>query len=87
MKPPESVRNSSADDERDLSSKREELLLQIEGWLEIPMLVLGFVWLALLIVELVAVESSTGDSRHGHLDHIHSTLLWSSRSLPGSSPI
>ena len=53
MKPPESVRNSSADDERDLSSKREELLLQIEGWLEIPMLVLGFAWLALLVVELV----------------------------------
>jgi len=36
-----------------VASKREEFVQRIEGWLEVPMLVLGLVWLALLIVELV----------------------------------
>lgn len=33
--------------------ERHELLEQIERWLEVPMLVLGFVWLILLGVELL----------------------------------
>lgn len=32
---------------------RSELLQQLDEWLEIPMLVLGFVWLALLVVEFI----------------------------------
>ena len=36
-----------------LASERNALLARIEGWLEIPMLVLGAVWLGLLVVELV----------------------------------
>lgn len=36
-----------------LERERSELLEQLEDWLETPMLVLGFVWLALLAVELV----------------------------------
>jgi voltage-gated potassium channel len=35
-----------------IDAERRELLARLEGWLEMPMLVLGFVWLALLIVEL-----------------------------------
>ncbi|HWS52863.1 MAG TPA: ion transporter [Pyrinomonadaceae bacterium] len=34
-----------------LDAERRELLARLEDWLETPMLVLGFVWLALLIVE------------------------------------
>lgn len=36
-----------------LATERNELLAQFEAWLETPMLVLGFVWLLLLVVELV----------------------------------
>jgi voltage-gated potassium channel len=40
-----------------LERERFELLQQLEDWLETPMLVLAFVWLALLIVELLWGES------------------------------
>ena len=40
-----------------LDKERYELLQRIEGWLETPMLILAFAWLALLIVELVWGES------------------------------
>ncbi|PZO36140.1 MAG: potassium channel protein [Pseudanabaena frigida] len=36
-----------------LAQERSEVLQQWENWLEIPMLVLSFVWLGLFIVELV----------------------------------
>jgi voltage-gated potassium channel len=35
-----------------LDAERRELLVRLEDWLETPMLVLGFLWLALLILEL-----------------------------------
>jgi voltage-gated potassium channel len=40
-----------------LERERYELLQRLEDWLETPMLVLAFVWLALLIVELTWGES------------------------------
>jgi len=46
-----------ATDKEDLKAQRYELLEQLEDWLEMPMLVLAFVWLALLIVELIWGES------------------------------
>ena len=36
-----------------LDRNRVELLQQVEEWLEVPMIVLGFGWLALLVAELV----------------------------------
>ncbi|HVF87446.1 MAG TPA: ion transporter [Pyrinomonadaceae bacterium] len=36
-----------------LADNRREILTQLEEWLETPMLVLGFVWLALLVWELI----------------------------------
>ena len=36
-----------------LNRERQEILQQLEDWLETPMLVLGFVWLALFVVELI----------------------------------
>lgn len=36
-----------------LEQQRNEILQQLEDWLEIPMLLLSVVWLALLIVELI----------------------------------
>jgi voltage-gated potassium channel len=36
-----------------LNQERREVLQRLENWLETPMLVLGFVWLALLVVELI----------------------------------
>ena len=36
-----------------LNRERQEILQQLEEWLETPMLVLGFVWLALFVVELI----------------------------------
>ena len=41
------------DEARLLTDQRYELLQQLEDWLEVPMLVLGFVWLTLLLVELI----------------------------------
>lgn len=38
---------------REVSQQRSEILNQIEAWLETPMIVLGFAWLALLIVEFL----------------------------------
>jgi voltage-gated potassium channel len=37
----------------ELKKERGELLQQVEDWLETPMLVLGFAWLALLVVDLI----------------------------------
>ncbi len=50
--------HSTSDNQQALESERFELLERIERWLETPMLVLAFVWLALLIVELIWGESS-----------------------------
>jgi len=36
-----------------LNNERKSLVVQIEEWLETPMLILGFVWLGLLIYELI----------------------------------
>lgn len=36
-----------------LNRERQEILQQLEDWLETPMLVLGFVWLMLFVVELI----------------------------------
>lgn len=48
----------TADVEKALEQERFELLGRFEAWLETPMLVLAFVWLALLIVELIWGASS-----------------------------
>lgn len=44
---------SSHDERLELERERSELLATVERWVEGPLLVLGFVWLALLVVELV----------------------------------
>jgi len=46
------------DEKEALEKERFELSERLERWLEAPMLVLAFVWLALLIVELVWGENS-----------------------------
>lgn len=46
------------DEQEALKRERFEILELLERWLETPMLVLAFVWLALLILELVWGESS-----------------------------
>ena len=33
--------------------EQEEILKQLENWLETPMVVLGFVWLGLMLYELL----------------------------------
>lgn len=38
---------------QELNNERSEILSNLESWLEVPMIVLGFIWLALLIVELL----------------------------------
>jgi voltage-gated potassium channel len=50
---PSPLRPPSEPDEQALVSERRALVEQLEDWLETPMLVLGLVWLALLIVDLV----------------------------------
>ncbi|SCX95861.1 voltage-gated potassium channel [Nitrosospira sp. Nl5] len=37
----------------DIANQRQVLLRQLQDWLEMPMLVLAFIWLALLVVEIV----------------------------------
>lgn len=36
-----------------LSEARNEVLQQLEEWLDLPMLVLSFVWLMLFVIELI----------------------------------
>jgi voltage-gated potassium channel len=45
--------NDSQPPEQSLSEARSEVLQQLEEWLDLPMLVLSFVWLALFVVELI----------------------------------
>ncbi len=52
----------------DLKRERYELLHRLEGWLETPMLALAFVWLVLLILELVRGESQ--------LFYVLGTAIW-----------
>jgi voltage-gated potassium channel len=40
-------------EDRLLIRERKRILKQVETWFETPMLVLGFIWLALLVIELV----------------------------------
>ncbi|HEX5809012.1 MAG TPA: ion transporter [Anaerolineales bacterium] len=49
--------NTNAQDTEALNRERYELLQRLEDWLETPMLVLAFVWLALLVGELIWGES------------------------------
>ncbi len=53
----ESTKHAGAADEggspQSVEQARMELLQQLDDWLEIPMLVLGFVWLGLLVVEFI----------------------------------
>lgn len=51
--------NAKAPGNDALDRERYELLRRLEDWLEAPMLVLAFAWLALLIAELVWGESSS----------------------------
>jgi voltage-gated potassium channel len=41
------------DPKRTLKDQRGQALARLEGWMETPMLVLGFVWLALMLWEYV----------------------------------
>lgn len=38
---------------QEIEKERFEILEQLEDWLETPLLILGFVWLALLVIELL----------------------------------
>ena len=38
---------------KEIESERDEILQQLEDWLEIPMLVLSFIWLALFVFEII----------------------------------
>lgn len=49
--------DTQATDAEVLKRERYELLQRLEGWLETPMLVLAFVWLVLLVMELIQGES------------------------------
>ena len=45
------------EDADELNKERYELLQRLEDWLETPMLVLAFVWLVLLVLELIRGEN------------------------------
>lgn len=62
------MRDDESTDVEELKRERYELLQRLEGWLETPMLVLAFVWLVLLIVELVRGESM--------LFYVLGTVIW-----------
>ena len=48
----ESMNTEATYAKQQVNNERQEILDRLEGWLETPMIVLGFIWLALLIVEL-----------------------------------
>jgi voltage-gated potassium channel len=47
------VSDTTTPEKQLLNEQRSEILHQLEDWLELPMLILSFVWLALLVVELI----------------------------------
>jgi voltage-gated potassium channel len=47
---------------RAVARERLQILRQVEDWLEVPMIVLGFVWLLLLVVELIRGLGPTLDA-------------------------
>lgn len=49
--------NQNLAEEEMLNRERYELLERLDDWLELPMLVLAFVWLALLVGELILGEN------------------------------
>lgn len=59
------VRQDARTDDRD---ERESTLAQFEHWIERPMQILGFIWLALLIIEFTRGRSA--------LVAILSTIIW-----------
>ena len=60
--------NAKAPVEEALERERYELLQRLEDWLETPMLILAFVWLALLVGELIWGESLSFE--------IIGTIIW-----------
>lgn len=46
------MNNEPEDNTEQMNAERRSLVVQLEDWLEKPMLVLGFVWLVLLVIEL-----------------------------------
>jgi len=47
------MNNLDASEKQTLKHERHEFLQQLEDWLDMPMLVLGFFWLVLLVIELI----------------------------------
>lgn len=45
--------NQTPPTQEDLANERQALLQWLQDWLEVPMVVLAFIWLALLVVEVV----------------------------------
>ena len=60
--------DKAASAEEAVTKKRYELLQRLENWLETPMLILAFLWLALLIAELIRGEN--------RLFEILGTIIW-----------
>ena len=56
---------------QEVINERSEILNRLEGRLETPMIVLGFLWLALLIIELHWDSALFGDAGDGDLGHLH----------------
>jgi voltage-gated potassium channel len=54
---PREKQDIPSSDEEALDKERYELLQRLEDWLETPMLILAFVWLALLVGELILGEN------------------------------
>ena len=60
--------NTTTPEKQLVNEQRIEIVRQLEDWLELPMLVLSFVWLALLVIEL-----TSGISRQLE---IAGTVIW-----------
>ncbi len=60
--------DAKPEDAEVLKRERSELLQRLESWLETPMLVLAFVWLVLLVLELIRGES--------RLFYLLGTIIW-----------
>ncbi len=59
MSEPEELRDEPLEEIEDGEEQKERwrILAQLEGWLEMPMLVLSFIWLSMVIVELIWTTS------------------------------
>ena len=55
---------------KEIETERTQIVLQLDEWLEMPMLLLSVIWLALFVIEMTWASAHSLKRRQRYLDHI-----------------